>query len=177
MSIRKCLTVGLFGVAMFSVLLSGRSQQTDQERQDFSKVTDEEFAKMAEQINLTEIELGKYAASKARKAEVQRFGQQMVNDHTTANRKLAAATKNQPAGKLDSKHQAKVEKLTGISADEFDRAYMQEMVKGHKMVADLFSHESTNGRDQNLKAYAAELLPEIHKHHDKAKQIWNASFQ
>jgi len=150
----------------------------DDDRHDFSKVTDEQFAQMAEQINLTEIAAGTHAQTKGKSSEVQQFGKQMVTDHSAANKKLTAAAKNTTlTGKLDAKHQAKVDKLTGLSGDAFDRAYMDEMVKGHKMAASLMEHEATNGKDAGLKAYAAEILPGVRTHLQKAQQIWKTSFQ
>jgi len=156
-----------------------QSKTGQEERQDFSKVTDEQFAQMAEQTNLTEIAAGNTASSKAKRGEVQQFAKMMVTEHTDANRKLMAAVKNKTSltGKLDAKHQAKVDKLTGVAANDFDRMYMQEMVKGHKMAADLFEHEAMHGKDANLKSYAAELVPGIRKHLQKAQQILKDSFQ
>jgi putative membrane protein len=166
-------------LAAFTLPGLSQSKTGKDERHDFSKVTDEEFAQMAEQVNLTEITAGNHAASKAKRGEVQEFGKLMVKEHTEANRKLSAAVKdkNRLTGKLDAKHQAKVDKLTKMSANEFDRAYIQEMVDGHKMVADLFEHEATRGKDSNLKAYASEILPHVRQHLQKAEQIWKSSFQ
>jgi len=161
-------------LAAFLPTWSQQTKSTDgQERQDFSKVTDEQFGQMAEQINLTEIAIGNQAVSKAKRMEVRQFGKQMVSDHTAANRKLMMALnrKAEFPGKLDAKHQAKVDKMAALSSDDFDRAYIDEMVKGHQMVANLFEHESSNGNNASLKAYAAELLPSIRMHLQKAQQI------
>jgi len=178
---RPCIVLVAASLLIAASSLPGLSQSKTgkDERHDFSKVTDEQFAQMAEQANLTEIAAGNQASSKAKRGEVQEFGKLMVKEHTEANRKLAAAVKDKTrlTGKLDAKHQAKVDKLTGLSANEFDRAYMQEMVEGHKMVAELFEHQATSGKDANLKAYASETLPHIRQHLQKAQQIWKGSFQ
>jgi putative membrane protein len=178
---RLCIVLVATTALLAASSLPGLSQSKTgkDERHDFSKVTDEQFAQMAEQINLTEIAAGNQAASKAKRSEIQEFGKMMVKDHTEANRKLAAAVKdkNRLTGKLDAKHQAKVDKLTGLTANEFDRAYIQEMVEGHKMAAELFEHQATNGKDANLKAYASEILPGVRKHLQKAQQISKDSAQ
>lgn len=153
-------------------------QQGQQERHDFSKVDDQQFAQMAEQINLTEIAAGNEAMKKGKRGEVQQFGKMMVDEHTKANQKLAAAVQNKNiTGKLDQKHQAKVDKLSGLSGDDFDRAYIQEMVQGHNMAAQLLEHEATRGQDNNLKNYAAEILPHVRGHQQRAQQIWTTAFQ
>jgi putative membrane protein len=172
----SAMVVGIVVLCSMAPLFS---QQTgkDGERHDFSKVTDEQFAQMAEQINLTEIALGTHAQSKGKRGEVQQFGKQMVTDHTAANKKLATAAKTKLSGALDAKHQSKVDKLKDMSGDAFDRAYMEEMVRGHQMAAALFEHEASHGKDTALKAYAAEILPGVKTHLQKAQQIWKDSFQ
>jgi len=175
MAMRNWIALVVATTMTVSLTLPGLSQTKTgrEEKQDFSKVTDEQFAQMAEQINLTEIAAGNQAISKAKQGEVQQFAKMMIMEHTDANRKLLAAIKNKAGltGKLDAKHQAKVDKLTGVGANEFDRMYMQEMVIGHQMAAELFEHEATNGKDAGLKSYASALLPSVQKHLQMAQQI------
>jgi putative membrane protein len=170
---RTSFACGAVALAMLSAVPTFSQQPAIEERHDFSKLTDEQFVKMAEQINLTEIAAGNHAATKAKRPEVQRFGQQMVNEHSNANRKLTAAVnkKWELAGKLDAKHQAKVDKLTALSLDEFDRTYMQEMVKGHQMAKDLMEQQAAKGKDAALKSYAEEILPGVRMHLQKAQQL------
>src|SRR6478752_4266366 len=54
-----------------------------------AQVTEEdtEFAVMAADAGMTEVELGKLALSKSSNADVKKYAQMMVDDHTAANNK------------------------------------------------------------------------------------------
>jgi len=145
----------------------------------FRALTDEQFAENAALINLMEINLGNYAVLKARRADIQQFANQLKKEHTEANNLLemiAAKRRLTLPTKLDAKHQAKIDKLIVLSADEFDRAYVKEMVDGHRLATALFEHESQHGQVAELKAYAAETLPTVRRHYQRATQLWNDYF-
>ena len=132
------------------------------------------FAKMANQINLLEITLGQHAALKAKQPEVRKFGKEMVADHSEAQKQLdrIAAKHNQPTTtKLDAKHQAMADKLVSFTGEDFDLAYIQEMVKGHKKAAELMEQQRNYGKDTELKSYAGETLPVVQMHLKMAESI------
>lgn len=107
--------------------------KTDVSRGDRDFVNDQMIAGMAE------IELGKMAAQKGASAQVKRFGQMMVDDHTRAGNELkqVATTFNIPEPtQLDDKHRDLQEKLSKLSGADFDREYMDAMVDGHQDVID-----------------------------------------
>ena len=111
----------------------GTAGRTDVSRGDRDFVNDLTIAGMAE------IELGKMAAEKAANAEVKRFGQMMVDDHTAAANKLkpiATANSIPMPAQLDDKHRDLHDKLAKLSGAEFDREYMKAMVDGHEDVVD-----------------------------------------
>lgn len=146
---------------------------------DFRDVTDEQFAEKATLINLMEITLGNHAAVKARRADIQQFANQLRKEHTDANHQLemiAVKRRLTLPKKLDAKHQSKVDKLIALPGDEFDRAYVRQMVDGHSMATVLYEHESQNGKVSELKAYAGQTLPTIRRHYQKALQLWNDYF-
>ena len=71
-------------------------------------------------------------------AEVKKFGQMMVDDHTAAGNKLTAiATQyNIPVpAAMDEKHAELRDKLAKLQGAEFDRQYMAAMAEGHETVA------------------------------------------
>jgi len=146
---------------------------------DFRGVTDEQFVEKAALINLTEIALGNHAMDRAKRADVQQFGKQMKDDHGSANHQLemvAAKKRIKMPAKLDAKHQSVVDQLTALVGDEFDRAYIAEMRTGHKKAMALYQHESQNGKDGDVKAYATQTLPVVRMHQQKAERIWNDHF-
>jgi putative membrane protein len=100
---------------------------------------DADFVKDMSIAGMAEVELGKMAAERASNAEVKKFGQMMVRDHTAAANKLKAVASqhNIPVPTtLDDKHQELRDKLAGLRGAEFDRQYMSAMVDGHESVAD-----------------------------------------
>jgi putative membrane protein len=139
-----------------------------------AKNPDERFVMDAAHANMAEVELGKLATDKASKDDVKKFGQRMVDDHSKAADELKsiAQTKNMtwPAD-LDAKHKSVHDRLTKLSGDAFDRAYMQEMVEGHRKVAAALRTESTSGKDPEIKAWAAKTMPTVQDHLKQAQDI------
>ena len=137
--------------------------------------------------NLAEIELGKMASEKGMNAEVKKFGQMMVEDHTAAGDKLRAlAAKHNvtlPAG-LDEEHRELRDKLAILKGAEFDREYISAMVDGHEQVIDHLGSrvDDTNAsavvaeRDDNvvtmgINQWAAEANPVVQRHLEAAEKI------
>jgi putative membrane protein len=108
---------------------------------DRNKVSsgDKDFVNDLVIAGMTEVELGKMAAERSTNAEVKKFGQMMVDDHTAAGDKLKAVASqhNIPVPTaLDDEHRDLRDKLAKLQGAEFDREYMNAMVDGHETVVD-----------------------------------------
>ena len=128
---------------------------------------DEHFIKEAAIGGMAEVELGKMATEKGQSAEVKRFGQKMADDHAKANDELKslAGTKNVTLPtEIDAKHKAVADRLSKLSGDAFDRAYMQAMLKDHREDVAAFRTESKSGKDSEVKAWAGKTLPTLEEH-------------
>jgi putative membrane protein len=139
---------------------------------------DADFVEELTIAGMAEVELGKMAAQRGANAEVKKFGQMMVTDHTAAGDKLKAiATQHNIAvpTALDDKHRDLRDKLSKLQGAEFDREYMNAMVDGHESVADKLESkidkndlakwktETTNamsGRKQTERVTATTAIPE-----------------
>jgi putative membrane protein len=66
--------------------------------------------------------------------------------------------------KMMKKHQDMVSKMSALSGAEFDRKYMEHMVKDHEKDVAAFERESTAGSDADVKAWAAKTLPTLREH-------------
>ena len=135
---------------------------------------DTDFMTRAAQGGMAEVELGKLASTKAQSAEVKKFAQMMVNDHSKANEELKAlaAKKNfSMPTRLDEKHQSLLDKLNGLSGAEFDKAYVEAMVDDHEEDVELFKDETEDGKDAEVKAFAAKTLPTLQTHLETIKGI------
>lgn len=135
---------------------------------------DNTFMKKAAEGGIAEVELGKLAAEKASNEQVKKFGQRMVDDHTKANNQLkdVAAQKHidlptEPSAK-DKATKARLEKLSG---EQFDRAYMSDMVKDHKKDVAEFARESQSSKDPAVKNFARETLPTLREHLKEAEKL------
>jgi len=139
-----------------------------------STMNDKAFVRDAAEGGMTEVELGKLAQDKATSDAVKQFGQKMVDDHTKANdelKKVAGAESITIPEKLDSKHQARVDKLAKLSGDEFDRAYVKDQLKDHEQDVHEFSEEAQSGSDAAVKNFASQTLPTIQQHLAMVKDL------
>jgi len=147
-----------------------------------------------------EIELAKVARDHAANADVKRFAQMMIDDHTKAGDELKQiATSNAiPLDtKIDDKHQNLMDKLSKLNGADFDKEYMSAMVDDHQdAVSDLRSRvdenrsatdrltgknpenpaavkpeQSDNRVTMRINEWAANTLPTVERHLDRAKQI------
>jgi putative membrane protein len=137
-------------------------------------LTDKDFVNKAGVGGMAEVKFGQIAADKAASADVKRFGQHMVTDHTKANNELKEICTRKGLDlpkQLDAKHQQMLERLEKLSGREFDREYMKMMVDGHKEMMELFEAASRDPLDPALKTFAAKTLPTIKEHYDMARQI------
>jgi putative membrane protein len=135
---------------------------------------DMKFMREMAQANLAEVQAGKMAASKASSAEVKKYGQHMVDDHSKAlseNRSLAKAKGVQAPSQPAKKHQAAMKKLEKEKGEGFDKAFMQQMVKDHEEALKLHQDAAKNAKDPQLKAAAEKSVPVIQKHLEEAKSI------
>ena len=102
------------------------------------------------------------------------FGQRMVQDHGQANEKLMAIAEQkgiQLPQELPEDAQQKYEELQQLSDAEFDRAYMDEMVKDHEKDVHAFEQQAESGQDPDLRAFAEETLPTLREHLEMAKEV------
>lgn len=133
----------------------------------------EDFLKEAGQGGMAEVELGKLASANAKNAEVKKFGQMMVTDHSAANKELEALAgkKNVTVPKDLGTHQSTLDKLKGLKGDDFDKEYVEEMVDDHETDVAAFQKQADTATDPDVKAFAAKTLPVLKKHLEAIKAI------
>ena len=96
---------------------------------------DKDFVQDVAIGNMAEMELARLALQRAADANVKKFAQMMVDDHSKAGDRLkTVATQHRievPA-QVDEKHKDQADKLGQKRAAEFDRDYADAMVDGHQ---------------------------------------------
>ncbi len=123
---------------------------------------------------MTEVELSKVAQGKAMSERLKSFANMMVTDHGKANDQLKqlAGTKNitLPAN-LSDDSQKKLDALNKKTGKDFDKAYIDDMLEGHRKAVDKFTKGSTDLKDADLKNFATQTLPTLQMHQDSIKAI------
>ena len=179
---RTSLTIAFFACAALAASPSLFAQSS--EKKDASAKTEQKKGGLAgqdrkyfqeiAQANLAEIETGKLAQQKASAEEVKKFAQHMVEDHgkMLQEQQTMAKSKGVSLPKQPKKeHQAALKKLQGASGAQFDRAYMDQMVKDHQKTLNLVQEAAKNAKDPQLKQAAEKAVAEVQKHLEMAKQI------
>jgi putative membrane protein len=143
-------------------------------------LTDPQIAAIVVAANTVDIEAGKLAAKKTKNAEVKKFAELMVKDHTAVNKSavdLVTKLKVTPEETDTSKGltssgadtRAKLEKLDGA---EFDRAYVDNEVAYHEAVINVLKTQLIpSASNQELKDALVGVQPAFDAHLQHAKQI------
>src|SRR4051794_25581864 len=143
------------------------SSQGSSSKSSGTAMSDRQFLKDAADGGLAEVELGQLASSKGSSDEVKKFGQRMVEDHGKANdqlKQLAQSKNVDLPNEPSAKHKATKKRLEKLSGEQFDRAYVAEMLKDHKKDVSEFQRESQKAKDPEVKQFASQTLPTLQEH-------------
>jgi putative membrane protein len=139
-----------------------------------SSSSDRTFMQKAAQGGMAEVELGQLAQENAQSPDVKGFGKRMVEDHSKAGDQLKQVASQQgvtlPTG-LSAKDNATKQRLSQLHGEAFDKAYMKDMVSDHREDIAEFKHESSAGRDPQVKEWATQTLPTLEEHLKMAEQV------
>ena len=137
-------------------------------------MTDQKFVDMAAETDMLEAHLGQMAASQAGGQEVKDYAQMLVSDHTGDYQQLTAlAAKDSltvPTA-LDAAHNKMIAPFEKLKGAAFDSRYIHTMVAGHTEAIGVYTKESTDAQNPDVKAYASATLPTLQKHLDAAKDL------
>jgi putative membrane protein len=122
---------------------------------------DKNFMMSAAKGGMMEVEWGKVAAQNSQNADVKKFGNRMVADHSKANSELMALAKTKGVTLPGSKAAGKWKS---------DKDYMDMMVKDHEKDLAEFQKEAKDGSDADLKKFADKTSKIIQKHLSMAKE-------
>ena len=135
---------------------------------------DRVFLKDALEGGIAEVQLGQLALQKSSNPDVKQFAQKMVDDHTKMGDQIKPIAQQIgvkiPDGpsKKDKQTIAKLQELNG---DDFDKAYMKDMVKDHKTDLTDFKTEAATGSNPAVQNVANRGSQIIGQHLQMAEQI------
>ena len=174
---KTCLNLLLAGTMMIVASCGSNNNSTDskttatdENKDKFDStaiLADTKFAVGAADGGMMEVKLGQLALTNGSSSSVKKLGQMMIDDHGKANAELmgVAKTKNITIpDKLSDKCQSKYDDMTKKKGVDFDKAYVDLMMKDHKDAIDDFKKESEKGKDNDLRKWAADKLPTLEHH-------------
>jgi putative membrane protein len=154
------------------------SNKKELEAKDSTELkADYDYAVTAANGGLLEVQLGKLAATKASSPKVIAFAKMMVTDHSKANAelmKIAGAKVITLPAILSNQYQKDYDDMSKLDKKDFDKAYTDYMVKDHKEDIEAFKKEVQDGKDTELKAFAAKHVPILEHHLQMAQQANDA---
>jgi putative membrane protein len=145
------------------------AEENDAKFDNKKQEKDAQFLVDATGINLEEIQLGQLAQQKGSIADVKELGKMMVQAHTKSLKEVRAIAQTKQVTVPDSataKAQDAYAMLNAKSGNDFDKAYCQLMVDGHKDAIKKFEKVSADSRDGEIKDWATTMLPDLRKHLD-----------
>ena len=137
------------------------------------KVSANDFAEEASAKGIAEIETSKLALEKGSHAEVKKFAQTMIDDHTRANDELKALAEKKNLEVSDDAelmNKAKAMILQVRDGENFDEAYANNQVVAHEQAIELYQQAAASD-DTEVSAWAKKTLPKLEHHLEMAKEL------
>ena len=136
---------------------------------------DADFAVEVTDGALLQVQASKLALTKASSSDVKQYAQKVVDDHNNTAKELKSVAAQKDitlpdvmSEKCQKKYYSLDEKKQG---EDFDKEYMDLMVKDHKDMIDKFEDESEDGNDTDLKTWAAGKISTLRSHLEEAENI------
>ena len=134
-------------------------------------------------VNQMEVEAGRLAQQKGQTEEVRKYGERLVADHQKADEKVQALAEKQslalaePIAKTDDEKKrmdrdmAAMDRVKSAAAADFDRAFLQAMVDGHRNAILTLSSAQTQLSSEAPRKLIADVLPVIKAHEKAASEL------
>jgi putative membrane protein len=160
----QCIT----GAALGTLLAGGAVQAQD------TKSSDKTFVKDAMEGSLAQVNFAKLALQKSQDKNVREFATKMIHDHEMLIAEMKPVARELgvkvPSGPPLSDH-AKYMELKMKSGTDFDRAYVEAMVKDHHDDLSTFLDEENKTNNPQLKAAVEKGESVIREHTELIDKI------
>lgn len=138
--------------------------------------------------NAKEIELGKLAQQNGSSDDVKKFGEMLVRDHSACEQKVQSAAKSAGITLLSDEQTRQVlanervsggpmpgtdpaAELRGLQGSDFDRAFGQKMLDGHRMLIQTVEKAQGEVRNDKVSQLLRDTLPKLREHEQMAMRI------
>jgi putative membrane protein len=140
---------------------------------------DEAFVLFAISNSLAEIEAARLVIKGTKCAAVREYAQSVARDHGRLAedlRRIVAPRGPKLPVMPTGRHADMVTKLTGLSAQDLDGAFLQRFgIDATKEALALFERETAEGKDPDLRSYALQALDTLRGHMAVAHKLVNAA--
>jgi len=143
-------------------------------------VTDAQIASIVVTANQVDIDAGQLAHATSTNADVKKFAQLMIDDHTGVNKSATALVTrlkvtpedNPTSQSLKSEGEKNVADLKRLEGKAFDKAYIDHEVDYHQQVIDAMDKTLIpDAQNAELKALLVKVRPAFVAHLDHAKML------
>jgi putative membrane protein len=138
--------------------------------------SDKLFVERAALSNLTEIEFGILATSRATDIRIRTYGDQMTYEHTLSQNELRNLIKPynnvQWPQSIDSTHQQLWKELSALTGSSFDSMYIASQIIDHQQAVNLFDLQINKGEIPEIQNYAAVYQSEVQEHLQRADSLY-----
>jgi putative membrane protein len=135
---------------------------------------DKKFLAMAAQSDQNEIALAKLAEQKATNPAVKAFAQKMIMEHTKMSASMQPFAESwglTPPSGPDADTQKELDKLNGLSGNDFDKEYMGQMVSDHSKALSAFTKEAKDTKDMKFRAVVLQGKTAVAAHKNMAYDL------
>lgn len=143
-------------------------------------INDAQIASIVVTANQVDVDAGKLAVSRSGNADVKKFAQLMVDDHTGVNKQAVALVTrvkvtpedNDTSKSLKAGGDRNLATLKGLKGAAFDKAYVDHEVAYHQAVLDAVDQTLIpNASNPDLKALLVKVRPAFVAHLEHAKHV------
>jgi putative membrane protein len=137
------------------------------------QMVDQQFLRTATEEGLADVKLGQLAEEKGG-PDVKAFAQKIVVDHETINKDLATVADSLGVllpKKISKEDQAEIDKLNGLTGNDFDTEYITFILKAHWAKLHDFYMEASVAADPGLATEVVKAMRVMHDHLGMIMQV------
>ncbi|WP_345243132.1 DUF4142 domain-containing protein [Nibrella saemangeumensis] len=134
------------------------------------------FLNIAGSAGIMEVEMGKLAQQKGVRADVKRYGDQMVDQHTKVNEEFRALIKRlnvEVPETMNERNQQMVRELAALEGAAFDAKYIDTMIADHQLATEKFQEAHDIAKNKEYKDWLARMIPVVDEHRKMAEDMKN----
>ncbi len=158
---------------LFCALMSSTPTSRAEEK-DTLNAKDTMFVKNEAAAGKAVVVIAQLAVGKAKKPEIKTLAETLVKDHTAVNAELKAlATQKgiELSAVMDPEETEVFQKLEKSDGAEFDKKFLSHIISGHKKCVHSFEECIAEGKNVDVKTWAAKKLPALKAHLSTAEAL------